>query len=192
LPFGVRRSHGGLGNKPYEFTKLYGDNIRGKNEEVVRSNPVAAAIMEFMEARDSWTGLATPLLTELVGVAEKLKLDIRDKSWPKAPHTLTRRIRELLSSLRDVGVGVRFDYPAKRQIEICKVASKAPEASNTNDSRGLNDDATAGAPPQYRQSSVGNNVVERQGVGAIGATDASFPTTDGADNDPRDAEWEEA
>jgi len=89
-----------LGNKPYEFTKLYEDNIRGKNEEVVHSNPVAAAIVKFMEKRNSWTGPATPLLTKLVEVATELKFNMKDKSWPKAPNALTRRIREVMSGLK--------------------------------------------------------------------------------------------
>ena len=167
------------------------DNIRGKNEEVVRSNPVAAAIVEFMEARDSWTGPATPLLTELEEVAENLKLDRKDKHWPKAPHTLTRRIREILSSLPDVGIRVRFDYPEKRHIEISKVASKAPEATSTDDSKGLGGGAIADAAPQYRQSSGGENVVEGQGVGAIDATDGTFSTSGGAKNDSKIEGWEE-
>jgi len=181
-----------LGTRADEFTKLYEDNIRGKNEEVVRSNPVAAAIMEFMkDCDDGWTGTATPLLTELEKVAIELKLDTKDKSWPKAPHILTHRMREILSSLRDVGVEVRFDYPAKRQIEICKIASIASEASTTNDSKGLGGDAIADATSQHRQSRVGKNGVERQGVGAIDATDATFSTLGGAKNDPKVGGWEE-
>jgi len=180
-----------LGNKPYEFTKLYEDNIKGKNEEVVHSNPVAAAIVEFMEERNSWTGLATPLLTELERVAEKLKLDTNDKTWPKAPHILTRRIKEILSSLPDVGILVRFDHPEKRHIEIRKVASKAPEAPSTYDSRGLNGDAIADAVSQYRQSSVDGNGVEKQDVGATDATGATLANLSEDKNDLLEDGWEE-
>ena len=165
-----------LGNRPYEFTKLYEDNIRGKNEEIARSNPVAVAIMEFMKDCDNgWTGTATLLLTELEGIATELKLDTRHKSWPKAPHILTRRMREILSSVLDVGILIRLDCPKKRHIELSKVAPKAPEASNTYDSGDLSGDAIAGAAPQYRQSSVEGNAIEKQDVGAIDATGATFP-----------------
>ena len=169
-----------LGNRPYEFTTLYQDNIRGKNEEVVRSNPVAAAIMELMKDRDSaWTGTATPLLDELQKVATDLKLDMKDKSWPKAPHILTRRIREILSNLRDVGVKVLFDCPEQRQIEISKVPSVALVALNTNDTEGLGGNASTNATSQYRQGSDGKKVIEKQEVDATNASDATLHNSGG-------------
>ena len=58
---------------------------------------MARAIIFMMETRDTWTGTATTLLSELEGEAIALKIDIQnDKSSPrKAAYILSRRLNEI-------------------------------------------------------------------------------------------------
>ena len=71
-----------LGYEANEFIQIYEENIKGKNEEGVRSHAVAAAVNEFMANRDNWDDTVTELLENLEKVATDLKLDMKDKSWP--------------------------------------------------------------------------------------------------------------
>ena len=179
------------GKKPNEFLNLYMGNIHGKNEEVVHGHPVASAVMGLMQDRNHWDGTATALLSELEKVAEQLKLDTKDKDWPKAPNSLTRRLKEVVTSLRDVGVNVGFDNPERKQIKVGKVSSEPSEPSNSNDYKDLDMDGTEGGPSEYRQNSVGENIVEKQGVDGTDGIDGILPNLSGAKNDPQDGGWEE-
>ena len=182
------------GKEPNEFLTLYMGNIHGKNEEVVLGHPVASAVMGLMQNQNHWDGTATALLSELGKVAEQLKLDTKDKDWPKAPNSLTRRLKEVVTSLRDVGVNVVFDKPERKQISIekvGKVSSEPSEPSNSNDYKDLDMDGTEGGPSAYRQNSVGENIVEKQGVDGTDGIDGILPNLSGAKNDPQDGGWEE-
>jgi len=182
-----------LGYEANEFIQIYEENIKGKNEEVVRSHAVAAAVNEFMAEQDTWGGTATELLENLEKVATDLKLDTKDKGWPKAPHVLTRRLKEVISNLRDVGVNVSFDRVDKRQVRLERVPKKASEASKASkdyNSKGLNTDATDGTE-KYRQDSVGGKLKENQGVVATDATDANITTLSGDLEEPKQAPWDD-
>lgn len=170
----------GLGRKAGDFIKLYQDNIMGQHQEVARGHVVAAAIVEFMGDKETWTGTATDLLGELVAVGERIRLNMKGKGWPKAPHALTRRLKEVVSNLRAVGVAVSFDKDdKKRSIRLERVgekASKASKASDTSDSARLGVDATPDASlsnGEYRQDSVSKNPQTDQGLDATDATDAT-------------------
>lgn len=128
-----------VGCPPGEFIALYKTNIHGQHEEVVRSHPVAAAIAALMDERDLWEGSATELLADLGAVAERLKLDTKDRVWPKAPHALTRRIKEVQSDLTEVGITIHFgeDEKKRSRLRIQKVVKIAPEAPDPNDSEDL-------------------------------------------------------
>lgn len=182
------------GKEPNEFLNLYMGNIHGKNEEVVFGHPVASAVMGLMQDRDHWDGTATALLADLGEVAEQLKLDTKDNDWPKAPNSLTRRLKEVVSSLRDVGVNVGLDKPERKQISIdkvCKISSESSEPSNSNDYKGLDIDGTEGGRSAYRQNNVGENIVKKQGVDSTDGIDGILPSLSGAKNDPEDGGWEE-
>jgi hypothetical protein len=105
------------GGKGEAFLRAYRKNIAGAVEEAVANDVVGAAIAEFMEDKDEWTGTATDLmeaLKELPSVNEK------DKAWPKRPNTLTRRLNNLKSALADYGIKVQTgkDYRTATQKTI--------------------------------------------------------------------------
>jgi hypothetical protein len=73
-------------------------------EEAIEAHPVGIAIIKFMEDRTEWAGTTTELLAELENIATQLKIDTRDKLWAKAPNVLSRRIKEVKTNLREVGI----------------------------------------------------------------------------------------
>jgi hypothetical protein len=84
-----------------------------------------------MEANDYqcpwlWKGTASELLAELDQVADDLKINKHAKSWPKAPNSLSRRIKEVKTNLREIGIiidgYVKDQKTNVRGIEIRKIS----------------------------------------------------------------------
>lgn len=120
-----------LGNKPDEFLSAYYRNIGLQTQEAVEANPVAQAIGRFMQDKDAWSGSFAGLLDELVQVASnELKIDTnRIKSWPKSPSLLSRRINEVKTNLRQLGIVVETITTSTntRLVTICKMLPMPPE-----------------------------------------------------------------
>ena len=108
------------GGKGEAFLRAYRKNIAGAVEESVTNDIVGAAIVEFMEGKDEWTGTATELLealNELPSVNEK------DKAWPKRPNTLTRRLNRIKSALADYGIKLEeYRQPDKDRARFLKIS----------------------------------------------------------------------
>jgi len=88
----------------YKFLQAYYKNTRKQHEEVIESNPVALALREFITRQEQWEGMPAELLDELKRVAEDLKLDVKDRSWPKQPNSLTRKLNTLKVNLEEIGI----------------------------------------------------------------------------------------
>jgi len=117
-----------------KFLKAYYQNIAGAVEEAVIGDIVGAAIAEFMDNRESWEGTATELLESL---NELPSVNVKERAWPKRPHTLTRRLNKIKAALDDYGITVEFDRTDERRIiafannrKIASEASYRQECSN--------------------------------------------------------------
>jgi len=89
--------------------EVYCQNITRQHLEVIEANPVALALREFMYKQKQWQGMPSELLAELRKVAEDLRLDVRDRSWPKQPNSLVRKLNTLKVNLQQTGI----DYSHK-------------------------------------------------------------------------------
>lgn len=96
----------GIGGE--RFLAAYWKNIGIQNEAAISGHPVAAAISALMSDIDYWEGSAAELLTALNKVAEKEKIDVKARQWPKAANTLSRRLKEVRSNLADAGIEVNY------------------------------------------------------------------------------------
>ena len=69
-------------------------------------------------------GTTTELLTELDAIAENMMINIKSKSWPKAPNLLSRRINEARTNLREIGILIErsSDSSNTRVLTIRKVS----------------------------------------------------------------------
>jgi hypothetical protein len=127
-----------LGYSATDFLDAYNSNIRTQNIEVLTSNPVSSTLLALMESRDAYEGSPSDLLEELTQMAELLKVKTTTKSWPGAPHILTRRLKELKSNLQDEGIdidmggGTKLDGKWKRQVKIWKNERTARPKSSEN------------------------------------------------------------
>lgn len=93
-----------LGHSRNEFLAAYERNASARNDEVIQSHPVAAAVVAWMDHRQSWRGTATELLQFLKKTAEDQGLDTRAQLWPKAAQALTTRLNEIRPNLAAAGI----------------------------------------------------------------------------------------
>jgi len=114
-----------MGNADNAFIDAYYKNIGLQTEQVLESSPIASVLIEFMEIRkgEAWNGTPTELLSELQYVADLMKINTKSKQFPKMPHVLTRRLNELKTNLRKIGIEIETSSKNhRRTIMVCKIA----------------------------------------------------------------------
>ncbi|MBT1279301.1 hypothetical protein VTU32_00770 [Thermoanaerobacter sp. CM-CNRG TB177] len=117
-----------------KFMAAYWRNIAQAVEEAIVSDIVGNAIVEFMADKDEWQGTASELLealNELPSVNEK------DKTWPKRPNTLARKLNRIKSALADYGILVdssrteaQRTITLRKREKISSISSYRQEPSN--------------------------------------------------------------
>lgn len=104
------------------FLKAYLNNQKKANQEAVESNPVATALIKYMDENISFTGTVSNLLTVLNQVAEVEQIDTTSKLWAKEPNVLSRRLNEIKSNLELEGIYYKISQKNHgRVIEIVKI-----------------------------------------------------------------------
>jgi hypothetical protein len=115
------------GNEAGVFIDAYYKNQELQTEVVIEGSLVALAIVELMKLQDDWSGTATGLLTDLESIADGLKIDSMDRSWPRGSNALSCRINEIRTNLREVGISIEYDrhrdLKRSRIIKIGKISS---------------------------------------------------------------------
>lgn len=88
-----------------QFLEDWGAVVKIQNQGTLDGSTVAQAVLSFMENRSEWTGLASDLHAKLEVEAEELSINIKkDRTWPKSPAWLWRRMREVLPLLTAMGI----------------------------------------------------------------------------------------
>jgi len=117
-----------LGYSGREFVAAYEGNADSRNEEALQASPVAAMVMELMEQRTEWEGTPTELLAVLEVLAEEHSVNTKANAWPRAAHTLTRRLNEVRTNLAAVGIQIEMSRGARRRSVVIR---KAPVGGNS-------------------------------------------------------------
>jgi hypothetical protein len=91
-----------MGNPNNQFINAYYENIKLQTQEILETSLVASEILKFMAYTSEWKGSYTELLDNLDQiVGNKVS---KNKYWPKSPSVLSRRVNEVKTNLREVGV----------------------------------------------------------------------------------------
>jgi hypothetical protein len=96
-----------FGWEPSSFVEVYAGNRQEASEALLANEPVVDAIKILINSwnisgMDRWSGTSTELLSSLKGRVDE---DIwRSKAWPKAPQSLSRKLRRLAPALRAAGI----------------------------------------------------------------------------------------
>ncbi|TMB22085.1 MAG: hypothetical protein E6J71_06895 [Deltaproteobacteria bacterium] len=92
-----------LGWEAGTFCRTYVDARRAANEVTLEANAVGTALMEYMAAREGWTGTTKDLLVALGAcVGDDVRRDRR--RWPQSARGLSGALRRLGPALRAVGI----------------------------------------------------------------------------------------
>ena len=79
-----------------DWAEVEGRQVQG----AVEGSPVAQAIIGLMREHDSYKKSSSGLLEKLEAAADRLNIDVkREKTWPKSPSWLWRRIQEIKPAL---------------------------------------------------------------------------------------------
>lgn len=117
-----------LGHTKEEFLTAYQNNISRQSEMLVNENIVATALITFMEDQEGdWKDTPTELLKQLTNHAAFALIDTREKYWPKGAGSLSRRLNELGTYLKNMGLLVTISTSGKsRWIEVKKISKNTP------------------------------------------------------------------
>jgi hypothetical protein len=141
---------------------------------LVEGDLVAIAIQSFMDDKAEWSGTATDLLDCLNLLTEDEKR--KQKSWPKAPNSLTNKFRPVASSLREVGINITKgkDTSADRTRVITIINSRRdrPDRPKACD---INDLASDDPSDDPENGSSADKVLKTKDFGRSGRSGRSFP-----------------
>lgn len=84
------------------FIDAYNNNLKDQVKVAINDNPVALAVVLLMNSRVEWRGTATELLSKLN--SEDEFADRYGSGFPKAPNMLVKRLNELKTSLKAIGI----------------------------------------------------------------------------------------
>lgn len=115
----------GLGFEADAFLQAFASNQRSGRDTAFENDPVAVALLAFLEARgtDEWDGTATDLVRELDDRAPPETR--RDLRWPSTPAALGTRINRISPLLRDRGWDVERKHSGDRRISFRRARSAA-------------------------------------------------------------------
>lgn len=164
-----------LGFEDEEFLAAYYRNINSQNDAAIEASPVGTAILTLMDDRDEWEGTATDLLNELERIAEKIKINIKSRDWPKDPSWLTRKIQLIHSNLAEQGLQVtRVENSRPRKILIQKIKENAVA---TVDGDGATQIDTKSPTPSMSPTSQNDVIADEQTSSIRGSQTEGTPPT---------------
>ena len=110
-----------LGYKQEIFLKAYQNNINRQTEMLINDNIVSTAVISFIAIENEWRGTPTELLPKLAAHAMLNGNDTSEKYWPKGANALSRKLNELSTPLRQLGIAVVINTTGtERYIHIKK------------------------------------------------------------------------
>jgi hypothetical protein len=138
-----------MGYKDLEFITTYYDNIGKQNVEAIENNALGQAIARLVsswyqpERPSIWYTSTSILLEKLNRIALDHNINTGSKTWPRAANSLTRKLKTILSNLRE---GLGFDISITRNttgkhkgvssVKIWKIPSpSSPSSPDLNQAR---------------------------------------------------------
>jgi hypothetical protein len=165
-----------IGYEDNEFIKTYYENINNQNDEVIEASPIAETILLFTrdwEAGYKWRGSPSKLYEDLTNMIDQVKPDLkRSNLWPKASNSLTPKINEIKSNLKqknvDVVTGER-DSHGNRIIMITKLPDQRKRVvfdGSSDDYDTKNSDM-----PMFIEGQEDNDIFFNRNIRRIGYSD---------------------
>lgn len=123
-----------LGYQKEEFLNAYQNNITRQSEMLLNENIVATTLFSFVEEKKEWEGTATELLQQLYARTPIDYFEKQEKYWPRSAAALMRKINELKTYLRQIGISVTVKMLGfERRIYLERMKEKEPKQLSLND-----------------------------------------------------------
>jgi hypothetical protein len=119
-----------LGYGDNVFINAYSRSVGAMNQEAIEAHILGPPILALMDGSEEWVGTPTELHSKLEELAEKFKININARGWPKAANVLTRRLNELKTNLEDEGIRIIRDREGSkgdRILRICRIPSESSD-----------------------------------------------------------------
>jgi hypothetical protein len=120
-----------MGEEEGKFTAAYFENQKLQTIEALEAQPIGTAVIKLIEKEGAWKPASLgALLEKLEEIAAANKISTKSKGWPKAANSLSRRLNEVRTNLREVGIDVKLDTDSgtnTRTVEIRKISPVSPE-----------------------------------------------------------------
>ena len=131
-----------MGEEPGRFAEVYAKRRIHQIADALVSEPVAEALLIFMNKRTSWKGSHGALRSELTTIAGGNEIDTKQRSWPKSDSSLSQHLGKLQTDLPTV-CGIAYERYRDRnnlsKLHLRKVENKASAASGAPDHAGRKD-----------------------------------------------------
>jgi len=128
-----------MGYPPGDFLKAYEDNQTEQNAIAIQNSLLGDLLLEFMQTyqNEAWEGTPSLLYNVLDGFAKDNKINTRSKEWPKSPASLSKKLKTLATSLREIGFFVEFSRGStkkgERKISISRLEFKQEQLSEPSE-----------------------------------------------------------
>jgi len=160
------------------FWAAYCGNRDEAVENVIESDPVAAAVRAVMEERTVWTGTASDLLGALaVAAGERVA---KSKTWPASPRALSGRLRRAATFLRKIGIEIDYTKEGRPRTRIIHI--KATGTFTVPDYKGVQPSVPSASSASSTKGNENNaftgSTLRTVGGAADGQADASDPVSD--------------
>jgi hypothetical protein len=97
-----------MGYEDNQFIEAFRRNVKLQNEAAIEDSAIAQMIIRFMEERSRWEGTPTELLVMFEEIAPSLSINTKNhKIFPSKPNVLTRRLKYIISNLKEFDIIVR-------------------------------------------------------------------------------------
>lgn len=107
-----------MGESDNAFINAYNDNVNLQTEEVIEGSDLAIVVRLFAaDKQDNWEFRDTPtaVLVHLNLVADANNIDRRSKYWPKTAARLSRSLKLLQRTLREIDIEIQWDKDRSTQ-----------------------------------------------------------------------------
>lgn len=162
-----------IGIDSQHFLNAYGSNRDIQTHEALDNSDLGTVVMQFIQEHGSWAGSMTALYSELIPQAERLNISTKGENWPKSPNALSRKLKTLEETLKELGVNVTRNRSTRiRGIEFEYVGNQRPN----------NIRAGQGSIEDFIDTDIDNSVMDT----VIGLMPSDASTGQNDDNDGND------
>jgi hypothetical protein len=191
-----------MGYRDLEFISVYYDNIGKQNIEAIENSPLGQTISKFVKVKVitdtdgnyeerpcSWQGSMSQALDHLNTIAAENNIDT-SRNWPKAANSLSRKLKPILSNLREgLGINVvmyRGTIGSKKgkgthMLRVYKISNKSSPSSPSS----LDQFHEENPEEKSDDTLTGDDIYRHQGTISSPKSTQNHvqnPTGDGSDN----------